>query len=389
MTTKQKNVMDKLWPTQSYPLSYADALGALSKQELTNIRVNLKISNMSSLNKQGLVDKLQHLIPEHVGQIFHLWDRDRLKVIQKVLQGEGRLTNPMMEIQQYDYFRDRGLLFPATIDGQRMLIMPLELVEWFKSSNKLPQQDVIYRNTDWIQLSKGLVFYYGTLTSVQLQELALSYCDKNQTDDGFMEVLIDASSYYDEIRFKSDEVSSFTYLFVDNAEWVRKEQAIRPTIDFYPFTKQQLLKAAAPEFIDRNKHYLELVRYILTQYEADRDDVEFLIDECVDVVRNGGSLIETVQLIQESFEAPDLDMMSAIADLLVPLINGTKQWALKGYSSEELSAIRKNATVNVLAAAEPAKEADVISITTKQKIGRNDPCPCGSGSKFKKCCGKQ
>ena len=23
-----------------------------------------------------------------------------------------------------------------------------------------------------------------------------------------------------------------------------------------------------------------------------------------------------------------------------------------------------------------------------QKIGRNDPCPCGSGRKFKQCCGK-
>ncbi|MEW5820365.1 MAG: SEC-C metal-binding domain-containing protein [Cyanobacteriota bacterium] len=22
----------------------------------------------------------------------------------------------------------------------------------------------------------------------------------------------------------------------------------------------------------------------------------------------------------------------------------------------------------------------------KRKIGRNDPCPCGSGKKFKKCC---
>jgi uncharacterized protein YecA (UPF0149 family) len=21
-------------------------------------------------------------------------------------------------------------------------------------------------------------------------------------------------------------------------------------------------------------------------------------------------------------------------------------------------------------------------------VGRNDPCPCGSGKKFKKCCGK-
>jgi len=22
-----------------------------------------------------------------------------------------------------------------------------------------------------------------------------------------------------------------------------------------------------------------------------------------------------------------------------------------------------------------------------KKIGRNDPCPCGSGKKYKKCCG--
>ena len=24
----------------------------------------------------------------------------------------------------------------------------------------------------------------------------------------------------------------------------------------------------------------------------------------------------------------------------------------------------------------------------KKKVGRNDPCPCGSGLKYKKCCGK-
>ena len=23
-----------------------------------------------------------------------------------------------------------------------------------------------------------------------------------------------------------------------------------------------------------------------------------------------------------------------------------------------------------------------------EKVGRNDPCPCGSGLKYKKCCGK-
>jgi hypothetical protein len=30
---------------------------------------------------------------------------------------------------------------------------------------------------------------------------------------------------------------------------------------------------------------------------------------------------------------------------------------------------------------------DVPGLVASPKIGRNDPCPCGSGKKFKKCCG--
>lgn len=28
------------------------------------------------------------------------------------------------------------------------------------------------------------------------------------------------------------------------------------------------------------------------------------------------------------------------------------------------------------------------TIVTGKKVGRNDPCPCGSGKKYKKCCGR-
>ncbi|MBN1849252.1 MAG: SEC-C domain-containing protein [Deltaproteobacteria bacterium] len=28
------------------------------------------------------------------------------------------------------------------------------------------------------------------------------------------------------------------------------------------------------------------------------------------------------------------------------------------------------------------------TVTVEKKIGRNEPCPCGSGKKYKKCCGK-
>ena len=40
--------------------------------------------------------------------------------------------------------------------------------------------------------------------------------------------------------------------------------------------------------------------------------------------------------------------------------------------------LRASLLGEIVAAAEPAKA----------KVGRNDPCPCGSGKKFKKCCGR-
>mgnify|MGYP002626196835 FL=1 len=46
---------------------------------------------------------------------------------------------------------------------------------------------------------------------------------------------------------------------------------------------------------------------------------------------------------------------------------------------------RSNAFSNTLGIIEEDESRPQIDLS--QKIGRNDPCPCGSGKKFKKCCG--
>ena len=38
--------------------------------------------------------------------------------------------------------------------------------------------------------------------------------------------------------------------------------------------------------------------------------------------------------------------------------------------------------------AEIKKEYNKGRIAVSNKVGRNEPCPCGSGKKYKKCCGK-
>ena len=52
---------------------------------------------------------------------------------------------------------------------------------------------------------------------------------------------------------------------------------------------------------------------------------------------------------------------------------------LEHFSRENISYLRK---ISYPEKGTPAKK-------TKMKIGRNDPCPCGSGKKYKKCCMKQ
>ena len=64
------------------------------------------------------------------------------------------------------------------------------------------------------------------------------------------------------------------------------------------------------------------------------------------------------------------NMVAAKADWLYEL----PQWK-EIYSEEELKRMYK-------------EQKESTTIRREKKIGRNDPCPGGSGKKYKKCCGK-
>ena len=52
----------------------------------------------------------------------------------------------------------------------------------------------------------------------------------------------------------------------------------------------------------------------------------------------------------------------------------------------ELSTFKKESGVWYFVGGETVPPKQVVRTTPK--TGRNDPCPCGSGQKFKKCCGR-
>ena len=44
---------------------------------------------------------------------------------------------------------------------------------------------------------------------------------------------------------------------------------------------------------------------------------------------------------------------------------------------------------SAIAASGAPQSAKPSPVKAEAKVGRNDPCPCGSGKKYKKCCGAQ
>ncbi|HLF19071.1 MAG TPA: preprotein translocase subunit SecA [Candidatus Omnitrophota bacterium] len=59
---------------------------------------------------------------------------------------------------------------------------------------------------------------------------------------------------------------------------------------------------------------------------------------------------------------------------------------------DEITSLSASARAPVASQPQPAAQASPPKLTPIQsnepKVGRNDPCPCGSGKKYKKCCGK-
>jgi uncharacterized protein len=170
----------------------------------------------------------------------------------------------------------------------------------------------------------------------------------------------------------------------------------------------------APEFADETeaKAILGTImgRYneILRQIANDDLDPVFWADRGGTVIAADWAegFLRAIMLRADAWEP--LFKSKRDGQLLVPILalcgdeNGE---SLLGLLPEEEDRVMEEATefvpacVTAIAAHWRAKGSTQISIPatpglashstqTSSKVGRNEPCPCGSGKKFKKCCGK-
>lgn len=356
----------------------SECLTNLTKTEITAIRVNLKIKGASGLKKDALIAAVVEKIPDVLPSILLTFDETRYTIIKHIANRGGNASMPM-EREHLQYFEERGLLFSDTYEGKSTFTIPREVLACFKQTDNASFREKIRRNNDWVKLTHGALFYYGTLSIGDLETVIELHMDNQVEFIDYLNVMGESAAFYQEMKLGIEGYSNYR---VWDPSRVRMEHELRSELSLYPFTKRQLLQAGEPNFVDRNAAYKSLVDFIVKTYATPRNAADNLVQECVYAIQIGESTGHILQFLQQQLEIEELRLLQAFTEHLARLHNSTKQWFIKGYSPNELSAKRSKAIIPLT-----APKSNVVDLFSKKEIGRNDPCPCGSGRKFKKCCG--
>ena len=380
----QKNLQKrelKMWSEIFVPLTIKDALTRFSKDELSDIRRRLDIKGASQLKKGDLIELLTIKIPLSFEKICMHLDQERYNLIKKIVRNGGYMEAPKLTANQFAYLRNIGIIFTGTFEGKKILVIPQEIVEnQFFQDNHKQFISICRRNTEWIKLTQGLLYYYGTLSLTELHDLLEKYMNEPIRLSDYLSVIDQSISYYEQIRM---DQFGFSNIRVFDPEKVRDEHKIRKDLAFFSFSKEQLLRAGEPGYIERNDSYLQFVTFLTQNYEISRQEADGIVEECVYATNIGDSPNHLLQFLQSKLEFENIEILKACMDKVIHLMNHTKQWFLKGYSPNELSPTEVKSMRPL-----PEHNKNMVEFPSSGKIGRNDPCPCGSNKKYKKCCGR-
>lgn len=356
----------------SLPLTLHEGLKRLTKDELHYIRKRLDIKKASGLKKGELIALLEKKIPEHIEQTCRILDDTRYEMLKKMATQNGVISLPETEPQQLEYWLSSGIMFSGEVEGTRVLVMPEDILQQFSQIATGELDETTKRNTEWIKLTGGMLYYYGSLTVSQILDfLENNYLGAEPEHFKYFSVVYDAADYYKNIRFEADTWSNIR---VVDSQKVIEEHQKRNDLSFYPFGKEQLLQAGEVGYIDKDRSYLQLVHFLSNNFTIKKEKAESLAEECMYAIKSGESPVNILTFLQKYVEFSNMETLRKLTEKVIHLMNHTRGWFLKGHRSIDLMKDEKKGLKPL-----PVK---------KKKIGRNEPCPCGSTRKYKKCCGR-
>lgn len=347
-------------------------LNDIKVDELKVIASNYKAQYKSTVKKAELIEMINEKIldKEVLTNMLAALCVTNDEFLKFVENKSIDLNNTTLKPIDYFSLRKIAVAFVYKYKGDLELIIPEEIMNILNTVNLEDLKDKFNRYSLVSRYISGFLNIYGIFEKeyfINVFNNQNSDLDKLTVDE--LEEIFKYISVFSCEGIDFNEYIAHEVLFVEEGEI---EQLIDLTKDkeYYNASRDTILSYGGEFYMEETKHHDKLKKFIYKLCK-NKDMADGIYEDiCISLNEHD---INANYLIYE-FERRNLYFKSNkdISDLLglaINVNNNTRKWINKGFMPSEL-------------VEEKEEKKEPIN------IGRNDPCICGSGKKYKKCCGK-
>ncbi|MBD3921355.1 SEC-C domain-containing protein [Paenibacillus sp. PR3] len=349
-----------------------DILLKLTKERLSDLASSYNVPGRSKMNKSALADALMERIADgnEVSIAFQVARPRDWELAQRLLQ-VPYLHDDGIVPGQYVSLMNRGMLFSFYSDEKLTYLIPSEIQEAYR---QLPFSEFM-ESRDRCQLVSqyvdACVNLYGVCSIGTVYEIYLGQhtSAETMTPEEFAQsaklLMSDRQTWvYEDGKFISEGIDG-----EEELELLLQGIESKP---YYIPDKERFLKYADNLYYDWTLQLESLKSYLLKSFPKHASMVEDLVDDIQLVCSMDEPLDEVIyELERRELEFNTEAQFERFIKLVIDVKNNTRLWVNHGYTPNEFSQLF-------------SEQKPTAAPTSK--AGRNDPCPCGSGKKYKKCC---
>lgn len=343
--------------------SIAECLAALTREQLDDAAIRLTLPLQPGMRKADLAAQLAQSLPENMLVVLtslHAYGLDALEshLDESPIRDATVRVNPDL-MDALCMLRGFGLAWHGRVGWE---VQP----QVWSAIRALtpPERETIVSLSLADDLMAGMLNLYGMLDIAVVQDMLEHLC----RDDVPPDLAVYLARIFDANRnvYVADGARiCLCSQQLDNPVWLQQQLNVRERLPHAAFNGQQMLDASCGLPGD-GAIYAPVKAWLARHGMADDDAFDLLYDAVYNLL-NGSE--EFVSMLLEEAGVAEAALTPLEQRMFDKLLRAIPQWTLLGHSIEE---------------------ADRLSgrIPDLPHVGRNDLCPCGSGRRYKHCCGR-
>ncbi len=266
------------------------------------------------------------------------------------------------------------------------VIMPEEVRDAFEEIRS-DELFLRWRKRNWMyKCIEAGKYLYGVMTYEALRDLfALRYPGADMVE--IMELFDSTPAYYQWFTERDGRLVLNGFEKDDYYKYL--EQQVQGDLTFYVPTIEEVEDLYEQGSLIHRESHQKLKEFMEENFGCDSNTAILKLHELYETVNNHTRVNDAVEAFAAAagqdgtvFEFPSDEIQFKFTELYIEMSRECRIRDNRGHDYYEMVAIMSLKNRGGSSAVKNTAQVKRV------KIGRNDPCPCGSGKKYKNCCGR-